>query len=127
MRDLLRGLIVAASACTPTWHRAALATEGVAVGMLACDGGTTQQFLDAHARLESNPVLGPEPSAPRLWGYLGAIAVAVVATNQIVPPKWAVALNSLVIGAEGYSVQHNISIGSSVWCGAGPGGPWTKD
>jgi hypothetical protein len=101
-----------------------MATEVAAVGSLACDGGTTDQFLAAHAGWsESNPALGEHPSDLRLWGYLGAIAAAVVLANAKLPPKWALVANLAVVGVEIHSIDFNMHVGASA-CGVGEGGPW---
>lgn len=100
-----------------------MATEISSVSLLACDGGTTDQFLRKSTWIESNPVLGEHPSDVRLWGYLGAIAAAVIVANRKLPPKWALALNLFVTAAEVRAVAINMHVGASA-CGVGEGGPW---
>lgn len=118
-------LLTLAPACAQaTWPRVAMATEVAAVGSLACDGGTTDQFLaDAPGWAEGNPILGERPSDLRLWGYLGAITAGVVVANRKLDPRWATLLNAVVLGAEVKSVAFNMHVGAST-CGVGDGGPW---
>lgn len=119
----LQSLVVWMAACTPSWRGAARVTEGLAVSSLACDGGTTQQYLSESTWQESNPILGHHPSRGTVWAYLGGIAIAVVGANRVIPPKLALALNVLVMGVEVESIAVNMHVGSSA-CGVGDGGPW---
>lgn len=98
-----------------------------AIGSLACDGGTTDQYLASNSGWsEENPILGEHPSDVRLWGYLGAIAVGLAVANSKLSPKWATALNVAVLGVEAESIGYNMHVGASA-CGIGHGGPWLDD
>lgn len=127
---MIRALILCAlAACTPTWQRAELATEGIALAGLACDGGETRQFLAESRWGETNPVLGSDPSSPMLWSYLAAIGAAMLAVDHGVLSRYAwgakagAVVAAVVAGTEIWSVEHNIGYGSSL-CGLGTGGPW---
>ncbi len=111
--------------CTPIQQRVlARTTEALAIGSLACDGGTTRQFLASDSGwIETNPVLGKHPSSVALWLDLGSIAGAAIGLNRIVPNKLAIALNVALLAVEVQSVAINMDVGSSV-CGLGHGGPW---
>jgi hypothetical protein len=104
---------------------AAYATEATALGALACDAGSTQQFLADSTYVETNPLLGKHPSAGTVWLYLGAIGAVVVAANHAIPmPAWArIGIGSIVSVAEISSSVHNVGYGTSP-CGIGEGGPW---
>lgn len=123
MTNALRSLLVCLAACAPTWHRAARVTEALAVGSLACDGGSTRQYLAESQWVETNPILGEHPSSAALWLYLGAIAGGVIGLNRLVPDKLALALNVAMIGIEVQSIAINAGVGASM-CGVGEGGPW---
>lgn len=121
MRRLLFAMLL--TNCAPTWYRAARVTEALAVGSLACDGSSTNQFLSESKWQEINPVLGRHPSSAAVWAYLGGIALLTVGANRVLPNKLAVVLNVLVLGVEVQSVAINMHVGSSA-CGIGDGGPW---
>jgi hypothetical protein len=125
----MRGVIVVAlvSACCPRdWRIAADVTSSAAVASLACDGGTTDQFLHDSPWEETNPVLGRDPSELRLWSYLGAIGAGVIASDLLLRaehPKIATAIAAVVLGVELESVAVNMHVGAGV-CGVGHPGPW---
>lgn len=124
MKRLFTSAMLWIAACSPAeWPVAARATEIGAIGSLACDGGTTQQFMSDSSYIETNPVLGQHPSNGAVWAYLGAIGAIAVVANRFLPAKAATVLNVAIIGIETKSVIHNIGYGSSV-CGIGQGGPW---
>lgn len=111
-------------ACCPRdWRIAADIGTGVAAASLACDGGSTDQYLRDSQWVEVNPLLGERPGNLRLWSYLGAIAGALVATNHYLPPKLQLVLAGAVFAIEADSIRVNMSVGSSL-CGIGRGGPW---
>jgi len=123
---LLLGMYVGCAGCAPpssTWIYAARTSETLAVGSLACDGGSTHQFLADSDWVESNPVLGHHPSDAALFLYLGSIAAGVIGLNRILPPKLAIALSLTMFAIEAKSVYINTSVGASM-CGLGRGGPW---
>jgi len=109
--------------CAPTWRQAARMSEAAAVTSLACDGGSTEQYLADSQWIETNPVLGEHPSHMLLWSYLAAVGAAVVGANRIVPDKAALAINLVVLAFEVKSIAVNTSVGASP-CGIGHGGPW---
>lgn len=120
-------LLTFVAACAPTWQHAQAATMIGAMGMLACDGGTTDQFLASHSGWsEGNPILGEHPSDARLWGYLGAIAAGLAIANSKLSPKWAIVANVAVMGVEAEAIGYNMHVGASA-CGMGQGGPWLDD
>lgn len=91
---------------------------------LACDGGTTMQFLHSGTTLyEKNPVLGEHPSDAYVWTYLAAIGAAVVIGNRLVSNRVAMVINSVVLAVETESIGVNMHVGSSL-CGVGSPGPW---
>lgn len=50
------------ASCTPaTWRHAARVTEIAAVTSLACDGGSTRQYLAESDWIETNPILELTP------------------------------------------------------------------
>lgn len=117
-------LALALTACCPRdWRIAADVGTGVAAASLACDGGSTDQYLHDSQWVETNPLLGEHPGNLRLWSYLGAVAAALVATNHYLPPKWQLAIAGAVLAVEAESIGVNMSVGSS-FCGIGRGGPW---
>ena len=122
--------LVCAGCCEITWSRAQIGIESTAIAGLACDGGTSEDFL-AHGVPETNPVLGAHPSDARLWGYLGGIGVALLVVDHLVldryAPHWGPRIATVLAGGvsavEWESVGHNMAIGSS-FCGLGKSGPW---
>lgn len=109
----------------PTMRQTARMSEIFAVSALACDGGTTSQYRHESTFRESNPVLGEHPSDGAVWAYLGAIAVATIGANRVLPPKITTILNALVIGTELHAIHRNMEVGAST-CGIGRGGPWAE-
>lgn len=112
-----------AACCPRNWRIAADVGTGVAVTSLACDGGSTDQYLRDSQWVEINPVLGERPGDLRLWSYLGAIAAALLVTDRYVPPKWQLVIAGAVTAIEIDSIRVNMGVGSS-FCGIGKGGPW---
>lgn len=114
--------ILLLASCAPTWNNAARVTEGAAIGMLACDGMQTQQWL-AHTAdtglVERNPILGDAPAVEEVWTYLGVIAFGVVVANRELPAWARVAINSTVMAAETHAIYYNHYYGASLACGLG--------
>lgn len=112
------------------WYRAQLGLETSAVAGLACDGGSTSQYLAESNWQEINPVLGPRPSSGALWAYLGAVGAALIGVDRALDhlsPHWgpriATALAAGVTITEIKANAVNMGAGSSL-CGLGLGGPW---
>ena len=104
-------------------HAAARTSEVLAVGSLACDGGSTVQFRD-HGFLETNAVLGDQPSTGRVVAYIATISGLVVAANRVLPDWASTVMNVAVLAVEVDSVRWNmVGVGTSL-CGIGKGGPW---
>ncbi len=125
-------MLTAIAACDPqTWYRAQVGLEASAVAGLACDGGSTHEFLEHSSYVEVNPVLGERPSNAALAAYLGGVGVALVLVDHLLldryAPTWGPRIASVlaagVSAVEWESVGHNMTIGSS-FCGMGHGGPW---
>jgi hypothetical protein len=124
VRCLFVALALVLTACCPRdWRIAADIGTGVADASLACDGGSTVQYLHDSQWVETNPLLGEHPGELRLWSYLGAIAIGLLASNHYLPPKYQLGLAAAVFAIELESIAVNMSVGSSV-CGIGHGGPW---
>lgn len=118
---ILVSIALACAACTPAQQRyASYATEATALGALACDGGSTHEFLTESPYIETNPILGKHPSSADVWLYLGTIGALVVLSTHAIPlPAWArIGVNSTVTAIEVSSNIHNIGYGTSA-CGLG--------
>lgn len=116
-------VVAACISCTPTWRHAARVTEAAAVVSVACDGGSTQQYLAESTWIETNPILGQHPSSAYLWTYLAVASAVIVTGNRLVSDRMAVLINGAVVLLEVDNVLFNMSFGSSA-CGLGTGGPW---
>lgn len=120
-------IALALGACCPRdWRIAADATSSAAVASLACDGGTTDQYLRDSSWVETNPILGQHPGDLRLWSYLGAIAGGVIASDLLLRahhPQIATAIAAVVLGIELESIAVNMHVGAG-FCGVGHPGPW---
>jgi len=99
--------------CCGTWERAPTtrytrdALAALDVAALACDGGTTVAYEHHTKFVETNPLLGEHPSELRLWSYLGAIAAGVIVATVKLPPRWALAVDGVVLLVEADAVAYN--------------------
>jgi hypothetical protein len=126
MRNALVVLVAVGACCPSQWRIAADVTSATAVSALACDGGTTDQFLHDSSWMEINPVLGSDPSDLRLWSYLGTIGAGVIASDLLLRahhPQIALAIAAVVLGIEIESIAVNMHVGAG-FCGVGHPGPW---
>jgi hypothetical protein len=119
-----------ASCADVTWYRAQVGLEATAVAGLACDGGSTVEYLHESRWQEINPVLGAHPSDGAVWGYLAGVAVVMLGVDHALDrafPVWGPRIATFVAaGVTATEIKANVvnmSVGSS-FCGTGPGGPW---
>ena len=125
-RWLVASLAAFGACCPRDWRIAADVTSATAVAALACDGGTTEQYLHDSSWMETNPVLGRDPGDLRLWSYLGAIGAGVIASDLLLRashPKIATAIAAVVLGIELKAITVNMGVGAG-FCGVGHPGPW---
>jgi len=120
--------LVALTGCAPTIQHIRQTTEAIALSSLACDAGSTTQYLvDDPVLVETNPILGQHPPVGAIWIYLGAFALGAIAWNRVAETEHeqvaATMANIVLTAVEIRANSANIEYGASP-CGIGRGGPW---
>lgn len=112
-------------------HYAAIATEVVAEGSLACDAMSTHTALQTDiGSHEDNPLMGLHPDTGMEVGYFGGIGAGVAGANaafaiggehatakhQLAGDVWRIVLNVIVTGVEVDASMNNVTRGAG-FCG----------
>ena len=84
----------------------------LALGLLAADASQTT-YIAQHPQQyqEYNPILGQHPSRGKVAAYFLSAGAGLVVLNNVLPEKYARALNVSTIALEAACVGHNAHVG----------------
>ena len=101
-------LAAALAGCARAAHVAAVYSEGLALGSLACDAKSTSWAV-GHGGSENNPLMGSSPGTVTILSYFGVGGAGTVLANRHLPDGLRVVLNSAIVIGEVWAVSSNQS------------------
>ena len=97
-----------------SWSAAEIALGGMFVAALWVDRKQTRAATEAGVR-ESNPIIGPHPSAGQIDTYAALYALVTLGTAVVAPRGgWRIGILAFNLGGEAAAIQGHLAMGFSI-------------